>query len=219
MSGGQAASIKTTLATEWFFIGEEDMKFLSTLMLLLVLTVGFADAADKGAYFTDSKNIHFDDINRLIDEWLNLMKSNYGNETIQLSERIFNGLMLRLEEDRTKVAIALLRMYQRADVESSEFITWKLENIFYFHPASMLEALNNIDQHLLDEYKNDRFVDYLIRSSCGIPPEITEDPHFNSERLVADANRIISEIQSMDIRDDLKSKVLRILEAWKREAN
>jgi len=126
-----------------------------------------------------------------------------------------NLIYKKRAEDRRKATTILLRMYQYSDVESSEFITQMLNEMFYYHPQIVVSVLNEIEIHLLVEHRNDKYVNYLIQSSCGLPQMVTEDINFNQATLSEDANRIISEIESADANKELQNMVISIVTKWK----
>jgi|GEM_PF-2240528 len=160
------------------------------------------------------KNFKFEEIDRLVDQLLN-SKKNGNTDTAASSECILNLIYKKRAEDRRKATKILLRMYQYSNVESSEFITQMLNEMFYYHPAIVVSALNEIESHLFVEHRNEKYVNYLIQSSCGLPPIVSEDININQDILSENANRIISEIESLNVNKALKYKVINIVTQWK----
>ena len=158
----------------------------------------------------NNKNLTFGEIDRLVDQHLK-WKQNGNIDTIGSADNILNLIYTKRDEDRRKATTVLLRMYQHSNVESSEFITQMLNEMFYYHPSIVVSSLNEIESHLLVEHRNENYIDYLIHSSCGIPQIVTEDINFNKDTFNKDVNRIISEIESSNVNNALKTKVLGIV--------
>ena len=89
-----------------------------------------------------------------------------------------------------------------------------LNELFYFEPQVVVSALADIGNHLLEENRNTKFIDYLIHSACGIPQIVTESFYFGEGVIKKDANRIISEIRALNVNSALKSKIIDIVESW-----
>ena len=66
-----------------------------------------------------------------------------------------------------------------------------LNKLFYFHPRIVVRSLAEIENHLLEEQRNEKYVDYRIQSSFSIPQIAAEDINFSKDTLKKDANRII----------------------------
>jgi len=162
---------------------------------------------------SNTENLTLKDIDFLVDQFLEMREQ--GNADTKF---FANDLLLFIsrypENNKEKICIILLQMYQNNDAESSEFITQMLNEMFYFDPQVVVRALAEIEDHLLERYRNTRFVDYLIDSACGIPQIITEDGAFNKDDLRKDARRIISEVGALEVDGAVKTKVIDIVETW-----
>ena len=173
-----------------------------------------SDTKDQGFSFpSNTENLGLDDLDPLIDQFL-IMRQQGHADTRFFANDLLLFIFQHREDDKNKVSIILLRMYQNNDAESSESISQMLNEIFYFEPQIVVSALAEIENHLLEEYRNTIFIDYLINSACWIPQIITEDGAFNEDALRIDAKRIISEIRALDVNSALSNKVINIVEAW-----
>jgi len=200
------------------------MRIIFPFVIFIVLIAGVSlcegeDGSDSqnrqsSSLSVNNKNFTFEEIDLLVDQLLK-SKKNDNADTIASSESILNLIYEKQAADRRKATKILLRMYQYSNAESSEFITQMLNEMFYYHPDIVVSALNEIESHLLVEHKNEKYVDYLIQSSCGLPQMVTEDINFNQATLSEDANRIISEIETLDVNKALKNKVISIVTKWK----
>ena len=200
---------------------------MSRLMIIAVTFASFAMSVSQSqtsstgsdtvaqalTFPTNTENLTLEDIDSLVDQFLEWRQ--HGNSD---SNYFANDLLLfifeRRENDKEKTSIVLLKMYQNNDAESSEFIRQMLNEMFYFDSQVVVRALAEIENHLLEEFRNSKYVDYLINSACMIPQIVTEDGAFNRDALRKDARRIISEIRDLDVDSTVKTKVIDIVETW-----
>ena len=115
-----------------------------------------------------TENLTFEDIDRLVDQLLE--RSKEGNtDTSSFANDLLLLISENRENDKRKISVILLRMYQHNNAESSEFVTQMLNELFYFEPQIVVSALADIENHLREENRNTKYIDYLIKSACGIP--------------------------------------------------
>ncbi len=162
---------------------------------------------------SNTEDLTLDDIDSLVDRFLEMRQQGHAD-----TKFFANDLLLFIfehrENNRKRISIILLQMYQNNDAESAESVSQMLNEMFYFHPQVVVSALAEIENHLLEEFRNTRFVDYLINSACRIPQIITEDGAFNEDNLRKDARRIISEIEVLKVNSAVKTKTIDIVETW-----
>ena len=188
---------------------------------LFTMQVSQSDAESNGndtlapglSFPSNTENLTLKDIDFLVDQFLEMREQGKFDTNFFANDLLF-FISQYPENNKEKISIILLQMYQNNDAESAEFITQMLNEMFYFDPQVVVRALAEIEDHLLERYRNTRFVDYLINSACGIPQIITEDFAFNKDDLRKDARRIISEVGALEVDGAVKTKVIDIVEAW-----
>lgn len=195
--------------------------FHFAIIVLLAMNAFLCEASSRNddldrqshSLLLNDKSLTLEDIERIVDQLLEERKKD-NIDTIEFSNNLLNKIYEKREEDKRKSSIILLRMYQYSDAESSEFITQMLNELFYFHPRIVVSSLAEIQNHLLEEHRNEKYVDYLIQSACGIPQIVTEDINFSKDTLRKDASRIISEIKALNVDNASKNMVMSIVKKW-----
>ena len=162
---------------------------------------------------SSTENLTLANIDRLVDQFLEMRQQGQADTKFFANDLLLYIFQHR-EGDKEHISVILLRMYQNNDAESAESITRMLNELFYFEPKVVVSALAEIENHLLEEFRNTKFIDYLINSACGIPQIITEDGAFSRDSLTKDAIKIVSDIRALDVNSALKTKIINIVERW-----
>lgn len=157
------------------------------IILIIIIVLMFSNCNSKSENSKKSASSHngvvlnlkynsnnIDDIERIIS--IIVKEKRYGNQASEeLLSNVTSKIILDLNRlqkkgiDEKRVIKNYLVLYQYIEVYNQEMLDEICRNLFIKRPELVVECLIDVQNYLLEEFKNDEFLRSLYKSICDLP--------------------------------------------------